>query len=379
MHSRRTVALLLAVTAGGSCYRGEGTLGGACERDADCGDPQTCARSVCSLCGDGIAQAGELCLDDARVVGEVGPGAAPIVQTDIDADGRLDLAWPGTGGLVVVGSADDFASTRILPMDVNAVWTGDVEGDGIIEVLTRDAAGGATLWRPGGTQGLVEVASVDTEPLRGLTRAAIAPELGIVAAQAGALVRVRPDAEPERVDFEGEVGSLTPAVSLDGDAMRDVIAWLPPRTLVPVFVTEDGITPQVPVVLELDVVAVDVVAWNADGLSDVVVLSDNGRVDIWLSDGAGGLLEGPTSVVPPASTGLLVADVTLDQVPDVLAFGGESGLHLAVHRGGDLDDDLLIDEGGPYPWVGEVALGGDRFSDLALYDGASLSVLRRDP
>lgn len=383
MHCRPSSALglaaVLAAATGTSCYRGEGTLGGACEQDADCGEPQTCARSVCSLCGDGIAQAGELCLESLREVAEPGPDVGPIVQLDLDGDGRSDLAWPGDGGLTVAGSADDFATTTTLPMDVNAVWSGDLEGDGIVDVLTRDAAGGATLRRPGGSGMLIEVGSVDTEPLRGLTQAAIASGLGIIAAQTGALVRVRADEEPQMVAFEGEVASLIAAVSLDGDAVPDVLAFVPPRTVVPVFATEDTLIPQTPVVLDQPIVALDVIAWNADGLWDVVTLSDNGRIDVWLSDGAGGLIEGPTSAVPRASTGLLVADVTLDTVPDVLAFGGEPGLRLAVHRGGELDDDLQIDDGGPFAWVGQVALPGDPFVDLALYDGASFSVLRRDP
>ena len=51
------LALLLSTAA---CFDGEGSLGGACERDADCGGAQSCERSICSLCGDGVAQAGEL-------------------------------------------------------------------------------------------------------------------------------------------------------------------------------------------------------------------------------------------------------------------------------------------------------------------------------
>lgn len=361
------------------CFGGEGTLGGACEQDEDCGGEQTCARSICSLCGDGIAQAGELCLEGPTPTEAVAPDVVSIAILDVDQDGRVDLVWPAEGGLAVSLQAEDgFAAAQERPFDVTAVYAGDADADGATDLLIRDATGGASLWRPVDAGELTRVESIDLEPLRGLTAARLDPDLGVVARVGETLVRVGPGREPATVELGDEITHVVLAPSLNEAGPPDVVAVRAGLELVAVFVTDDGLQMQEPVramPFILDLAPLD---WNGDGLTDVIALFDGGETRVYLSDGLGGFVPGAEQAVSASSERLLAFDATDDRTTDLLSFGAESDLRLAVRRGPQLDAASVLDDAS-WRFVAPVQVGADPRVDLVLYDGARFSILRRRP
>jgi len=379
---RRALPLLLGVSF--ACYGGEGTLGGACERDDDCGDGQGCERSICSLCGDGVAQSGELCLDGPHDTEAESEAVSSFATIDMNGDGLPDLVWPGDAGLEVsLVSADGLGPVASRTVDVTGVWSGDFDGDGTTELLTRDATTGASLWRVNASGELVLVSELDLDPLRGLTGAVLQPAFGVVARVGLTLVRIDAEGTASVLTLDDTVTHLVAAPSLDADGEADVVAVTGLRTLVAAAATNAGLE-ALPGhafstdILDPDILDVAAVSWNGDGFGDVAVLFDGGEVQVWLSDGLGGFVMGPTRGLSPSAARVLALDVTGDRLPDVLTYGPESDLRLAVHRGAELDAAAIL-EAGSWQWVAPMYVGADPFVDLVLYDGATVSVLRGDP
>ena len=372
--------LLLPVVA---CFGGEGTLGGACERDDDCGGDQVCSRSICGLCNDGIAQAGELCFDDPQTTSAQPPDAASLARIDMNADGLADIVWADSAGLgVALASDDGFEAATMRTLDVTAVWSGDADGDGVVDLVTRDAASGASLWRVDAMGELVR-ADLDLEPVRGLTHVVVRPEFGIVAAGAQTVTRVEDDGTTMAVEFDDDVTHLITVDSVDADGAPDVLAVIGLRALIGIAATEEGFEVQPghqfsTDILEPDILDVAAVSWNGDAFGDVVVLFDRGQVQVWLSDGQGGFVEGPSTALALTTSRVLAFDATDDLEPDVLGYGPETDLRLAIRRGGGVDSAMVLDEG-PWRWVAPSRVGTDRFVDLVLYDGTSLAVLEGTP
>lgn len=376
---RRSLPLVL-LGASLACFSGEGTLGGACEGDGDCGDEQTCERSICSLCGDGVAQSGELCLAGPEATDAVSHGVSSFAPIDMNGDGLADLVWPAETGLAVaLVSAEGLGAPTVLTVDVTGVWSGDFDGDGVTELLTRDATTGASLWRASASGELVLVTGVDLESLRGFTGAVLQPAFGIVARAGQRLVRVDAQGQPSALELDDAVTHLVAVPSLDAGGEADVVAVTGLRTLVAAAATDDGLDP-LPGhafsddILEPDILDIAPVSWNGD----VVVLFDGGEVQVWLSDGLGGFVMGPTRGMSPSATRVLALDVTGDRLHDVLTHGPQSDLRLAVHRDAELDTATALDDGS-WLWVAPMNVGLDPFRDLVLYDGGAVSVLRGDP
>lgn len=373
---KRWLLLLLAPAA---CFGGEGTLGGACEQDGDCGADQTCERQICSLCGDGVAQAGELCFEERQASEAQPAGAVSLALVDVDGDGSAELVWPGPGGLAVATvSGDSFAAAQERPFDVTAVWSGDVDGDGLAELLTRDSSGGAALWRPNSAGELLEVPGFELEPLRGLTDAVVHPDFGIVAQLGNTLVRVGLEAEPVTVTLEGDITHLRAAPSLNDGVSFDVLAVTDAQAFVPVFTAEAGLEVQPAVALPEAVLDVATTTWNRDAFGDAAVLDETGRVQVWLGTGGGAFVEGATGVATLSSERIAVLDANADRSEDIVAYGPESSVRLLVRRGAELDDGLEIDDASSW-WIAPLAVGSDPFTDLILYDGTSISILRSAP
>lgn len=375
--------LLLLLLPVAACFGGEGTLGGACERDDDCGADQTCSRSVCGLCDDGIAQAGELCFDEAEAAVAQAPDVASLARIDLNADGVADIVWADSTGLGValaMGEGFELAPSRTL--DVTAVWTGDADGDGVTDLVTRDAAGGANLWRVDAMGELVR-AELDLEPLRGLTLAVVRPEFGIVAAGAGTVTRVEDEGTTMAVDFDDDVTHLIAVDSVDTDGAPDVLAVVGRRRIVGIAATTEGFEAQPghqfsTDILDSDILDVASVSWNGDAFGDVVVLFDRGAAEVWLSDGQGGFVEGPSAALSLNSAAVLAFDATADRQPDLLGFGPQSDLRLAIGRGDAFDTSIVLDDGA-WRWVSPSRVGVDRFVDLVVYDGTSFAVLQGAP
>lgn len=367
----------LLMLAPAACFGGEGTLGAACERDADCGDEQSCQRQICSLCGDGVAQAGELCFEGPQA-SDAQPAGAPFVAlVDVDGDAVLDLVWPAPGGLAVsTMSADSFSAAQERPFDVTALWSGDIDGDGMAELLTRDASGGAALWRPDSAGALLVVPELDLEPLRDLTDAVVHPDFGIVAQVGSTLVRVGLDREPASVQLEGDVTHLRASAG-DG-ASFGVVVVIDGEALVPVLAAAEALEAQPATALPEPVLDVATAAWNGDAFGDAAVLYDTGEVQVWLGNGGGGFVEGPSGAALLSSERIAVLDANSDRFQDILALGPESSIQLLVRRGAELDDAIEFDATSAW-WVAPLSLGSDRFADLILYDGTTISVLRSAP
>ena len=373
---RPVLPLLLGVSF--ACYGGDGTLGAACERDADCGDDQRCERSVCGLCGDGVAQSGELCLSGPEGTAVVAEAVSSFAQIDMNGDGALDLVWPCDAGLEVsLVSADGLGPIESRTVDVTGVWSGDFDGDGRAELLTRDATTGASLWRISATGELVLVSNLDLEPLRGLTGAVLQPAFGVVGRVSLSLVRVDAEGTASVLRLEDTVTHLVAVPSLDANAEADVVAVTGLRTLVAAAATDTGLE-ALPGhalsddILDPDILDVAAVSWNGDAFGDVAILFDDGQVQVWLSDGAGGFVMGPTRGMSPTAARVMAFDVTGDRLPDVLTYGPASDLRLAVRRGAELDAAAVL-QAGSWQWVAPLS------PDLLLYDGATMSVLRGDP
>jgi|GEM_PF-2278187 len=369
---------LLSSTA--ACFDGEGSLGGACERDADCGGAQSCERSICSLCGDGVAQAGELCLDEPEPTNASAEGIVSLASIDMDGDGQLDLVWPGQGALSVARVSEaGIDAAQALVLDVTAVWSGDIDGDGVVELLTRDSATGAALWRANGSGELVPVPEVDVAPLRGLSAAVLDPDFGVIAEVGSRLVRVQSGAEPIDVELDADATHLVVAPSIDEGGRRDVVVVLEERELVGVRVTDDGmLQPFAPQFMAPAVRDVAAVRWNGDAYGDVVILSKDGEARVWLSDGTQAFVEGPTRGMSQTAQRVLVHDMTDDLVPDVFTVGPESNVRLAVQRGGELDRSAAL-LSMQASWATVMRVGTDPFDDLVLYDGTTFFVARGNP
>ncbi|MGH1343458.1 MAG: FG-GAP repeat domain-containing protein [Nannocystales bacterium] len=372
----RCSALLLTPAA---CFGGEGTLGAACERDGDCGAEQSCQREICGLCGDGVAQAGEVCLDGPQSSEAQPAGALFVALADVDGDGAADLVWPAPSGLAVAQRVDDgFAGAQERPFDVTALWSGDVDGDGVAELLTRDTSGGAALWRPNAAGELQEAAELDLEPLRNLTHALLHPDFGVVGQVGNTLVRVDFELDPSTVELGEDVTHLRAAPSLSDGVSFDLVAVTDVQALVPVLVTEGGLELQPEISLPETALDIATTRWNGDAFGDVAVLYDTGQVQLWLGTGSGALVEGPSGAAALSSERLAVFDVNSDRSPDVLVFGPESSMRLLVHRGAELDGALEFADTSAW-WVTPLTVGLDPFVDLVVYDGTSISILRSAP
>lgn len=368
--------LLLAPLA---CFGGDGTLGAACERDGDCGAEQSCQRQICSLCGDGVAQSGELCFEGPEASDAQPAGVGSLALVDIDGDGTTDLVWPDPDGLAVSAvSGDSFASAQVRPLDVTAVWSGDVDGDGLSELLTRDSSGGAALWRPDAGGDLLEVPDFDLEPLQGFSDAVIHPDLGIVGQIGSMLVRVGLEREPASAALEGNITHLRAAPSLNDGASFDVLVVTDAPAFVPVFATEEGLVVQPAVALAEAVLDITTTTWNGDALGDAAVLYETGQVQVWLGTGGGGFVEGPSGAAAASSERIAVFDANVDRLLDVVTYGPASSVELLVRRGAELDDGVEIDDAALW-WIAPLRVGTDPFTDLVLYDGARISVLRSAP
>lgn len=372
--------LLLCLPA---CYGGEGTLGGVCERDDDCGGDQTCARSICGSCNDGIAQAGELCLEGPQAAEAEAASVVSIAQIDMNADGLPDLVWAVPEGLgVSLASEGGFGPPAVRTLDVTAVWSGDANADGVIDLLTRDAASGASLWRVDATGELVRF-DLDLEPLRGLTNAVVRPEFGVVASSARTVTRVEDDGAVMVAELEDDVSHLIAVDSVDGDGAPDVLAVTGLRNLVGIAATVDGFEVQPghrfsDDILDSDILDVAAVSWNGDAFGDVVVLFERGQTQVWLSDGLGAFVQGPEATLSLTTARVLAFDVTDDLLPDVLGYGPDSDLRVGIRRGSGIDSSVVLDDGG-WRWVAPMRIGADPFLDLALYDGNAFAVLGRNP
>lgn len=240
-------------------------------------------------------------------------GAADVIAAaagDVDGDGLVDLvAVGGSAAHVWLGDGTGHFRERpgsfdAAPTDATAVALADLDGDGRIDVVL------------GQGRAMADVPRVYLNDKNGpghfiFTAAALPPKPGRVAAVVVA-------------DADGD-GDLDVAMALYGGAVRLYInrgdAYLDDRsfTLLP-----DQVSADVPSLLYTDL--------DGDCLPDLVVPRAGAAPLLWLSAGAGKLVSGPAFGQAMVATGALSDDVDGNGLPDVLLYGGMTGLQLELHK-----------------------------------------------
>jgi hypothetical protein len=246
-------------------------------------------------------------------VGSLATGLEPaqVVSADLDGDGEDDLiirnAGDGTLSVYMSNGQGGFLSPISLAVGpgISDVSVADVNQAGLPDILLANQTAGEvevilnrgdgdfstpTLYRAG--VGLsAEVGGTGTTPL------SVFSQDGPVAVVAAALA---PGAPPDLVALNSGAETLGVLTGL-GDGL-----FANPYSL-PTGPTS----------------AIRIADLTGDGNADLAILGPDG-VTIWLGNGQGGFVRGNTYPVGPRPTGLTVADVNGDNVPDLLvgnAFG----------------------------------------------------------
>jgi hypothetical protein len=331
---RLGLGMTVALAAVG-CFRGEATLGAVCEQDADCGADQVCVDEVCGYCGDGVAQAGELCTVEALAL-TAAPRATPadLLAIDLERDGKIDLVtrgedgtvelWDGDGGggwtvrtrmpaggvtgPVRLAELDEDETIDLVVVDAGAptielgygdgsgafTFTGAVAvGDAPVDVAVGAADWGGPAW----------VVWVDGQ---GLWQALVAPQsrtLGQAVALAGA--RAQWVADPVALD--------------EDDALDLVVADVDGMVLEPWFGDgAGGLSRGEPIALEGRATEVVTLDLDGDGDADVLVPDEGGGVTVIVSDAEGGLEPAGRAMVPGVARGVTAADLDRDSDRDLV-------------------------------------------------------------
>ncbi len=270
---------------------------------------------------------------------------------DLDADGFPDLAASSCPGNVAVfqGGVGGWTATGVFPAgtQVNHLTTGDINGDGDIDIAGADRSGDAVALLLGdGAMGLTQLPS-------------------LMPVGSGAHTVALADFDGNQVLDVAVVNILTSPNGLE--------VWLGagggafgPSTTYPSGQTPSGL---------------DVADLDLDGDLDCVVsnrISDDVRT--FLGDGLGGFTPGPTPVVGNPLTGLDVADADGDGIPDVIVTVpdvGQVALLLGDGAGGFTSAQVFPVGGAPFS-VAFADVDGDGMLDVAtaLGNPIGVSILR---
>jgi hypothetical protein len=376
------------------CFRGEATLGAVCGQDADCGADQACDNEVCGYCGDGIAQAGELCSVAAVELGMAPRASAgELLALDLGRDGTIELLARGDDGTVELWRGDGeggfTVGTRVTEGGHQGpVRLGELDEDDAVDLVVVDAEArviglgygtGDGHWSFAGTVALDGVpwdlavggargegpAWVAWADERGLWRAVVDPQtrtLGAEARLAGA--RTQWLGEPVALDEDGALDLLV----ADVDGMR-LEPWL-----------ADGAGELVrgePVELEGRATALVTVDVDGDGDADALVPDEEGGVTVIVSDAEGGLVSAGRATVPAAAREVAVADLDRDGDRDlVVVVEHESPLWLLRLRGGSYSDPIALPAAGAVGAVLARDIDRDGLVELLLGPSDGVAALR---
>lgn len=388
----RRVVLGVAVALGG-CFRGEGTLGAVCREDADCGADQACDNEVCGSCGDGVAQAGELCTVAAvEVAGSPAVSAGTLVAVDLERDRTLELVARGDDGAVTLWRGDGegglMPGTRVTEGGAGPVRVGALDGDATLDLVVVDAEArtlalgfgdGQGAWSFGpavavaGTpvdvgmggglgEGPAWVAWVDAQ---GLWQAFVNAE----ARTLGAAVMLA----------EGRAQWIGDPLALDEDAALDlVVADVDGMRLEPWWGDDAGaLVRGEPIAIEGRATEVTTLDVDGDGDVDVLVTDEDGGITVLVSDAEGGLVTAGRAEVPGAARAVVVVDLDRDADRDlVVAAAHDPALWALRLRGGWYAEPIALPVTGAVGAVVGADVDRDGLAELLLGPAEGTGPLR---
>lgn len=390
----RTRRLGLGATmALAGCFRGDGTLGAACERDDDCGGGQRCTHAVCGLCGDGLAQPGELCsVPAAAPEGAPRLGAGTLAAIDLGRDGTTELVGRGDDGVVTLWRGDGAGrftlATRVLEGgEAGPVRLGELDDDAALDLAVVDAQArtlavglgdGAGAWAMGPplalAGGVVDLGLGRATPGRAAWVAWI-DDGGLWQAEVGeGAVLGQPLAlEGPRAQWLGD-----PVVLDDVGGPDLVVVDVDGRRLEPWWSGDAGrLARGEPLALEARAVEVITADVDGDGDADVLVPDDDGGVSVIVSDGEGGLVLAGRVEVPGPARAVVVVDLDRDGDRDLLvAVAHEPALWLLPRREGGYPDPAALPVEGAVGAVAAVDVDRDGLVELLLGPAEGTGALR---
>jgi hypothetical protein len=280
-----------------------------------------------------------------------------IVAADFDGDGDLDL-FVGTGagapGVLYENLGNGFFSNvgpGTLPADtdaVSAVASGDIDGDGLPDLVVGNATGAGAPLRvylsSGGRHGAIRF---DSSPAGAVPTA----DWALSAIALG------------DVDGDGRIDVLIATTSAkDGIALRYLR-----NEGGELHEVDAGFPTQLPGTIRA-LAAGDV---SGDGAIDLVVSGD-GQDRLFLNDGMGHFFDATVASMPlddSPGTSIALVDLDRDRHPDLLIgnYGAQTRLYLNDGTGHFSDyTPLLPIISDPTVWVGIADVNGDAAADLVL-------------
>lgn len=309
-----------------------------------------------SVCGNGMAEAGDLCLGGAEPF-LMGAGTIAIALADFDTDPALDLVAANrdanTVSIRLGDGMGDFGVQATFPAGTGpvAIGTGDFNGDTNLDVVTVNLTSLDVTVLPGTGTGnfgpASPVVSLGIAPLTPTDLAVIDLENDgdldvLVTESTGSLVHVlRQDLGaflPPATFATGAGPSGLHLADFSGNGIADVITSDATGGTVSVLLGNGfgqlgGATSATAGANPLDVAPGDI---NGDGLTDAIVANPGGNLTVRLGNGLGAFGGQLSFVVAGGPQSIVAADLDLDGDTDVAVACADGFVRVLLGGGGSL-------------------------------------------